>query len=140
MEGEIPKGVRLGVRLDLRVIMSCRRKRPLKKKNLNPKPINPKSKTLNVTFGLALGLRVSKVSTVRDRGAWSRNAVTFGLAFGLRVSKVSTVTGIGGSWSRSAEMSLLDLRLIFTSQECEQSQGSGGPGREAQKCHCWTCV
>ena len=52
------------------------------------------------------------------------------------ISKVPTVTGIGGSWSRNAELSsLLDLRLVVAYQECLQSQGSrGGPGREAQNC------
>ena len=161
-----------------------------------------KCKTV-VAFGLALGLRVSKVSTVTGiGGSWSRSAklsslldsrgvfalqkcqqsqgsggswspkaelsslldlrlvlvstvtlmagvvvakcrivVRFGVAWRLRISKVSTVTGIGGSWSRNAEFSsLLDLRLVFASQECQQSQGSGGRGREAQNCHCWTCV
>ena len=128
-----------------------------------------------VTFGLVLGLRVSKVSTVtgmgvglgretqnsrhfwtrfassrlksvnrhRDRGvvvAKRRTVVTFGLVLRLRVSKVSTVTGIGGSWSRNPKQSsLLDSSWVFASQQCQQSQESGGRGREAQTSrHFWT--
>ena len=72
-----------------------------------------------VTFGLAFGLRVPKVSTVTGGlvvVAKRRTVVTFGLAFGLRVSKVSKVTV--GSWSRNPELSsLLDLRLVFASQK-----------------------
>ena len=69
-----------------------------------------------VTFGLASGLRVSKVSTVTGIGgvvvAKRRTVVTFGLVSRLRVSKVSTVTGIGG-----------------------------GRGRERQNCrNFWTCL
>ena len=57
-----------------------------------------------------------------------RTVVTFGLVLRLRVSKLSTVTGIGGgSSSRNAELSsLLDLSCVFASQNCQQSQGSGG--------------
>ena len=56
-----------------------------------------------------------------------RTVVTFGLVSGLRISKVSTVTGIGGSWSRNAELSsLLDSSPVFASQKCQQSLGSGG--------------
>ena len=77
--------------------------------------------------------------------AQRRTVVSFGLALGLRVSKVSTVTGIGGSWSRNADLSsLLDLRWVFASQKCQQSQGHrdrGGRGRETQTCrHFWTGV
>ena len=51
-----------------------------------------------------------------------RSVVTVGLAFGLRVSKVSTVKGSRGSWSRNAELSsLLDSRCVFASQQCQQS-------------------
>ena len=55
-----------------------------------------------VTLRLALGLRVSKVSTVtshRDRGGCGRetqNCRNFGLAFRRRISNALTVTGIGG--------------------------------------------
>ena len=63
-------------------------------------------------------------------GKICRTVVTFGLAFGPRVSKVSTLTGIGGiggSWSRNAKLSsLLDLRLVFASQKCQRSQGWEG--------------
>ena len=96
-----------------------------------------------ITFGLVSSLRVSKVSAVTGIGgvlvAKRRTVVTFGLAFDLRISEVPTVTGIRGCWSRDAELSsLLDLRLIFESQKCQQSQGSGGAGRETQ--NCWTCA
>ena len=62
--------------------------------------------------------------------------VIFGLASGPRVLKVSTVTGIGGSWSRNAELlSLLDLRLVAA------VTGIGGRGHETQNFrHFWTCV
>ena len=71
-----------------------------------------------------------------------RAVVTFGFALGLRVSNVSTVTGIAGSWSRNADLlSFLDLRLVFAFQKCQQSRGPGGPGRETQSGrHFWTCV
>ena len=67
-----------------------------------------------------------------------RTVVTFGLAPGPRVSKVSTATGIRGASSRNAQISLLlDLRLVFAFGKCQQSQGSGG-GRETQNCrHSW---
>ena len=56
----------------------------------------------DVTFGLAFGRRLSKVSTVTgiegSGGSWSRNAERSSLLdlFGRRIPKVSTVTGIGG--------------------------------------------
>ena len=48
--------------------------------------------------------------------------------FGPETSqKVSTVIGIGGSWSRDAELSsLLDSPVALASQKCQQSQGSVG--------------
>ena len=56
-----------------------------------------------------------------------RTVVTFGLASGLRVSKVSTVTWTGGSWSRNPELSsFLDSPRVFASEKCQASQGSGG--------------
>ena len=62
-------------------------------------------------------LRVSRIPGSRETGvlvAMRGTVATFGLAFGLRVSKVSTSTGIGGSWSRNAELSsLLDLLLVL---------------------------
>ena len=83
------------------------------------------------TFGLAIGPRIPKVSTVAGMVgvlvAPRRTMVTFGLAFGPRVSKVSTVTEIGGgSRSRNAELSaLLDLSLAFPFLKRQQSRGSG---------------
>ena len=69
------------------------------------------------------------VNSHRDRGGVvvaKRRTVAFGLVSGLRVSKVSTVTGIGGSWSRNADLSsFLDLSCVFASQKCRRSQGSG---------------
>ena len=54
-----------------------------------------------------------------------RSVITFGVASGLRVSKVSTVTGLGASWSRNADLSsLLESSRVFVSQKCQQSQGS----------------
>ena len=57
--------------------------------------------------------RLKSVNSHRDRGGRGRetqNCRDFRTC--LRVSKVSTVTGIGGSWSRNAELSsLLDLPL-----------------------------
>ena len=82
-----------------------------------------------VTFGLASGLRVSKVSTVTGIGgvvvAKRRTVVTFGLASGLRVSKVSTVTGIQGGRGRETQncrhfWNLLDSPRVFASQKCQQ--------------------
>ena len=73
--------------------------------------------------------RLASVNSHRDPGvvvAKRRTVVTFGLVSRLRISQVSTVTGIGGSWSRNAELSsLLDSSCVFASQKC-QSQGSGG--------------
>ena len=48
----------------------------------------------------------------------------------------------GQKSSRNAELSsLLDSRGVVASQKCQQSQGSGGPGRETQKCcDFWACV
>ena len=148
-------------------------------------------------FGLAFGLRISKMSTVTGIGgvvvAKRRTVVTFGLVSGVRVSKVSTFTGIRGVvvakcretqncryfWPRLGSSRLkesifteiervmvakrrtvvmfwicvwssrfksvnsqrdrggrgretqicrhfLDSCLVFASQKCQQSQGSGG--------------
>ena len=74
---------------------------------------------------------LKRVNILRDRGvlvAKRRSVVAFGFALGRRVSKVSTVSGIGGSWSRNAELSLpLDSRCVFAS---EMQNGR----------HFWTCV
>ena len=69
-----------------------------------------------------------------------RAVVTFGLAFSPFVAKVPTVTGIRRVL---VAVVFLDMRLVVASQNCEQSQrsGGGGPGRETQSCqHFWTCV
>ena len=83
-----------------------------------------------VAFRLALGLRVSKVSTLTGMGGfWSRNAELSSL-WDLPLACASQKCqsqGLGVSWSRNAELSsLLDLRLACASQKCQQSQGSGG--------------
>ena len=70
--------------------------------------------------------------------AKGRTVLAFGLALGLRASRVSTVTGIGA-------VVVAKRRIVVTfgraSQKCQQSQGSGGRGREAQNCHrFWTCL
>ena len=99
-----------------------------------------------VTFGLALGPRVSKVSTVTGIGgilvAKRRSVVTFGLALGRRASKASVITGLGKDPAPNAELSsLLDGCCVLAIQKRQQSQGSGGPGREMQNCRrFWTCV
>ena len=106
-------------------------------------PQSPKS-SRNAQLSSLFTFRITKVSTVTGIGgvgvAKARNVVTFGLGSRLRVSKVSTVTGIGGSGSRNPELSsLLDSSRVFASQKCQQSQGSGGRGRETQNCrHFWT--
>ena len=95
-----------------------------------------------VAFGLALGLRVSKVSTVTGIGgvvvAKRRTVVTLGLVFGIRASKVSTVTGIGGRGRPGREAQICrhfsDFRLVFASQKRQQSQGSGWSWSRTQIC------
>ena len=64
----------------------------------------------------------------RGEGGCSRGLIVQNQAISLlRVTKVSTVTGMGGSGSRNAELSWLwDLRLVITSQKCQQSEVSGG--------------
>ena len=43
------------------------------------------------------------------------------------LQKCQQSQGLGGSWSRNAELSsLLDSTRVFASQKCQQSQGSGG--------------
>ena len=84
-----------------------------------------------VTFGLALGLRVSKESTVTRIGgvavAKTQNCRHFWTGVGSPRLKSLNSHRIGGLWSRNAELSsLLDSRWVFTSQKCQQSQGSGG--------------
>ena len=81
--------------------------------------------------------RCKSVNGHTDRGGHGRetqNCRHFWTCLNCRrVSTVTTVTGIGGSWSRKAELSsLLDLPLVLTSQKCQPSHGSGRPGRETQ--------
>ena len=109
----------------------------------------------------------------RSQGSAERRTVlTFGLALGRRVSKGKQSRGSGGSWSRNAELSsLLDLLWVvvstfqrseglagpgremqnyphfwtgigvFASHKHQRSRGLGGPGREMQNCrHCWIDV
>ena len=73
---------------------------------------------------LCLWLRASLVVVKRFlSGREAQNCRhSFGLSF--RVTKASTVAGIGGFWSRSAQLSsLLDLRLVFALQKCHLSKG-----------------
>ena len=101
-----------------------------------------------VTFGLAFGLRVSKVSTVtvsrKSPGRETQNCRHFwtcvwsshlksveqssllDLRLVFASQQCQPSQGSGGSWSRNAEVSsLLDLRLVLASQQCQLSQGSG---------------
>ena len=79
-----------------------------------------------VTFGLASGLRVSKVSTVTNRkgpACETQNCRHFWTRVGSsRLKSVNSHTS-EGSWSRNAELSsLLDSRQVFASQKCQQTQ------------------
>ena len=78
-----------------------------------------------VTFALAPGLRVSKVSTVTGiLGLWSRNAEMLSL---LDVALVSRLKSNRESWPRNEQqLSLLDVARVRASQNCQPSQGSGG--------------
>ena len=69
-----------------------------------------------------------------------RIVVTFGLVLRLRISKMSTVTGIGRVVVAKPRIVVtFDSSRVFVSQKCQQSQGSGGRGRETQNCHhFWT--
>ena len=122
---------------------SVRKRPPCVRKRPRPKIVA--KRRIVVTFGLAFGPRVSKVSTVTGTGgvvvAKCRIVVTFGLAFGLRVSKVSTVTGIGGVVVAKCRI-VVTFGLAFGPRVSKVSQGSGGGhGRERQNCrHFWTCV
>ena len=79
----------------------------------------------------------------RDRGGPGRdtqNCRHFWTRLGSsRLKSVNSHRDWGGP-GRDAELSsLLDSSRVFASQKCQQSQGSGGPGREAQNCrHFWT--
>ena len=84
-----------------------------------------------VTFGRVSFLRVSKVSTVTDRGGPGRETQHCRHFWTRLVSSclknVNSHKVPGGSWSRNAELSsLLDSSRFFVSQKCQQSQGSGG--------------
>ena len=141
MEGAFPKCAAegWGLRVDAKSVRSVR-KHPQASASVRKRPrakIVAKRRTV-VAFGLALRLRVSKVSTVTGIAgvvvAKCRSVVTFGLAFGPRISKVSTVTGIAGVVGREMQncrilSSLLDLRCIFASQK-QQSQGSRSQNAE----------
>ena len=66
-----------------------------------------------------------------------RTVVTFGLAVGPRVSEVSTVTGIGGSWWRNGELlSLLDEERTGEDTRGDLLRGEGredtGESREGR--------
>ena len=90
--------------------------------------VDAKCRTV-VTFGLVLRLRVSKVSTVGDRGGRGRemqNCRHFWTR--LTSSRLKSINrrGSGGSWTRNAELSsLLDSSYVFASQKYQPS-GIGG--------------
>ena len=78
-----------------------------------------------VTFGLALGRRVSRVSTVSGSGGRGRGTQNF-CCFWTCVS-VNSHRDRRVSWLRNAELSsLLDSRWVVASQKCRQSQDRGG--------------
>ena len=86
---------------------------------------------------------LKSVNSHRDRGvvvAKPRAVVTVGLVSSLRVSKVSAVIGIGRVVvAQRRTVVTLDSSCVFAPQQCQQSQGSGGRGRETQSCrHFWT--
>ena len=116
--------------LDAKSVRSVRKRSPCVRNCPRPK-IVAKRKTV-VTFGLSLGLHVSRVSTVTGTAgvlvAKRRNVVAFRLALGPRVSKVSTVTGTAGVLVAKMQNCrlFLDWRWVFASQKCQQSQGSRG--------------
>ena len=129
----------------------CVRKRPRKRPpcvRKRPRPKVVAKRRTVVAFGFALGLRVSKVSTVSGIGevvgSWSQNAEQSSLLDARLVfasqkcQRSSGIGGVVGSWPRNAELSsLLDSRLVFASQKCQRSQrsgGSSGRGRETQNC------
>ena len=104
-------------------------------------------------FWTCLGCsRLKSVNSHRDRGGrgretqncrhfWTRlgssrfkSVVTFGLVSGRRVSKASTVRVVVAK----PRTVVLDSSRVIASQKCQQSQGSGGRGRETQNCrHFW---
>ena len=54
---------------------------------------------------------------------------------------VAHLLGVEKSSGNAERSSLLNSRRVSASQECQQSQESGGPGRETQNCrHFWTRV
>ena len=54
---------------------------------------------------------------------------------------VAYFLGVEKSSGNAERSSLLNSRRVSASQECQQSQESGGPGRETQNCrHFWTRV
>ena len=72
-----------------------------------------------------------------------RIVVTFGLASGLRVSKVSTVTGIQGGRGRETQNCRHFWTRLGSSRlkSVNSHRDRGGRGREAQNCrHFWTCL
>ena len=61
-----------------------------------------------------------------------RTIVAFELACCPRLSKVSTVTGMGGSWSRNAKLSLLlDSPAVLACPKRQPSQERAGRSRNA---------
>ena len=84
-----------------------------------------------LTFGLASGLRVSKVSTVTGirggRGREAQNCRHFWTRLASsHLKSVNIHRDPGGSWSRNPELlSFLDSSCVFASQKCQHSQGSG---------------
>ena len=100
-----------------------------------------KRKTV-VTFGLALVLRISKVSTIAEIGgvvvAKRRTVLIFGLVSVIRVSKPPKVTGMLAKCR--TVVTVLESCRFLASQECQQSQGLGGPGGEMQNRRFRICV
>ena len=80
-------GIRAQLSQASAVCSRCVRKRP------RPKIVA--KRIFVVTFGLALGPRVTSLSTIKGV-AKRRLVITFELAFGPGVSRASTVTGVDG--------------------------------------------
>ena len=104
-----------GLGVDAKFVRSVRK---------SPRPkIVAKRRTV-IAFGLALGRRVSKVSTVSGSGGFRYFWTCVGSS---RLSSVNSHRDRGGSRLRNAELlSLLDSRWVVASQKCRHAQDRGG--------------
>ena len=94
--------------------------------------------TQNCRHFLRFVLQKSTVTGIREvLVAKRRTIVTFGLASGLRVSKVSTLTGIRGVGGRERQNRRHFWPRLGSSRlkSVNSHRDPGGPGRETQNCH-----